>query len=109
MNSPLTRRSFIRSAGLASVAAAAFPQVLRAQTAGTPTPNNRLNVACIGVGGRGEAAVDGLKGENFVAFCDVDDERATKTYKTYPDVPRFRKRAGERPAAHQDVNPAEPT
>ncbi len=90
MNAPLTRRSFIRSAGLASMAAAAFPQVLRAQPAGTPSPNNRLNVACIGVGGRGEAAVDGLKGENFVAFCDVDDDRATKTYTTYPEVPRFR-------------------
>jgi predicted dehydrogenase len=87
---PVSRRAFIRSAGLASAAAVAFPHILKAQAPGTPTPNNRLNVACIGVGGRGEAAVDGLKGENFVAFCDVDDERAAKTYTTYPDVPRFR-------------------
>ncbi len=90
MNSLVTRRAFIRSASLASAAAAAFPAVLKSQTAGTPTPNNRLNVACIGVGGRGEAAVDGLKAENFVAFCDVDDERASKTFATYPDVPRFK-------------------
>jgi predicted dehydrogenase len=90
MNTPVTRRSFIRSAGLASVAAMAFPHVLRSQTAGAKSPNNRLNVACCGVGGRGEAAVDGLKGENFVAFCDVDDENAAKTFAAYPDVPRFR-------------------
>ena len=90
LKTPVTRRSFIRSASLASAAAVAFPHVLGAQAAGTPTPNNRLNVACIGVGGRGEAAVDGLKGENFVAFCDVDDERAANTFKAYPDVPRFR-------------------
>ena len=90
MTHPVSRRSFLCSAGLASAAAVAFPRVLGAQTPGTPTPNNRLNVACVGVGGRGEAAIDGLKAENFVAFCDVDDERATKTYTTYPDVPRFR-------------------
>jgi predicted dehydrogenase len=89
-NSPMTRRSFIHSAGLASAAAIAFPQVLKGQAPGTPTPNNRLNVACIGVGGQGRSAVDGLKGENLVAFCDVDDERAAETYAKFPDVPRFR-------------------
>jgi predicted dehydrogenase len=87
---PVSRRSFIRTAGLASAAAFVLPHVLKGQTPDTPTPNNRLNVACVGVGGRGEAAVDGLKKENFVAFCDVDDERAAKTFTTYPDVPRFR-------------------
>ena len=60
LKTPVTRRSFIRSASLASAAAVAFPHVLGAQAAGTPTPNNRLNVACIGVGGRGEAALMGM-------------------------------------------------
>ena len=90
MSTPVSRRSFIRTAGLGSVAAVAFPHILGAQTPGAPSPNNRLNVACVGVGGRGEAAIDGMKGENFVAFCDVDDERAAGTYRAYPDVPRFR-------------------
>jgi predicted dehydrogenase len=86
--SPLSRRHFLKSAGLASAGALAFPAILRSQD-GT-SPNNKLNVACIGVGGRGRAAVTGMKDENFVAFCDVDDERATETFKAYPDVPRFR-------------------
>ncbi|MDI1247782.1 MAG: Gfo/Idh/MocA family oxidoreductase [Lacunisphaera sp.] len=90
MKNAISRRSFLHSAGLASVAAVAFPAILRSQTAGGASPNNRLNVACFGVGGRGAAAVDGLKGENFVAFCDVDDARAAKTYATYPDVPHAR-------------------
>jgi predicted dehydrogenase len=63
--------------------------VLRAQPGGQ-APNARLNVACIGVGGRGRAAVDGMKEENLVAFCDVDDERAAETYQEFPTVPRFR-------------------
>jgi predicted dehydrogenase len=85
---PLSRRHFLKSTGLASAGALAFPAILRSQE-GT-SPNNKLNVACIGVGGRGRAAVTGMKDENFVAFCDVDDERATETFKAYPDVPRFR-------------------
>jgi predicted dehydrogenase len=54
------------------------------------SPNSKLNVACVGVGGRGAAAVNAMKGENLVAFCDVDDARAARTFTQYPDVPRFR-------------------
>jgi predicted dehydrogenase len=66
----------------------AFPYVMRSQQG--ESPNQKLNVACVGVGGRGAAAVAGIKGENFVAFCDVDDARAAGTFKAYPQVPRFR-------------------
>lgn len=81
----VSRRSFLKTTTLASAATLAFPAILRAQS-----PNSRLNVACIGVGGRGRAAVDGVKDENLVAFCDVDDARAAKTYEDFPNVPRFR-------------------
>jgi len=81
----VSRRSFLKTTTLASAATVAFPAILRAQS-----PNSRLNVACIGVGGRGRAAVDGVKDENLVAFCDVDDARAAKTYEDFPNVPRFR-------------------
>src|SRR5262245_29696328 len=66
MNAPLTRRTFLKTTTAAS--ALAFPAVMRAQTPDTPTPNNRLNVAIIGAGGRGAAAVQGMKDENVVAI-----------------------------------------
>jgi predicted dehydrogenase len=81
MNSPVTRRTFLKTTTAAS--ALAFPAVLRAQAPGTPSPNNRLNVALIGAGGRGGAAVQGLKDENIVAVCDVDEERANATLRTF--------------------------
>lgn len=88
MSSPiLSRRDFIKAASLAS-AAISFPHVMRAQEG--QSPNNKLNIAFCGVGGRGYDAVNGLKTENMVAFCDVDDERATKAYDEFPNVPRFR-------------------
>jgi len=55
-----------------------------------PSPNGKIRVACIGVGGRGRAAVDGVAGEELVAFCDVDDAVAGPTFAKGPDVPRFK-------------------
>lgn len=94
MKSPIvSRRDFLKSATIAS-AALSFPHIAKSQTSPAPaapqSPNNKLNIACCGVGGRGWDAVQGLKGENFVAFCDVDDARAAKTYEEFPNVPHFR-------------------
>src|SRR5687767_4868911 len=92
MNTPvrteLSRRSFLKSASLASAAGVAFPHVMRSQ--GDVSPNSKLNIACVGVGGRGGAAVKALSEENLLGFCDVDDARAAGTFKAHPDVPRFK-------------------
>jgi predicted dehydrogenase len=85
----MNRRTFIKAATLAT-AAASLPNILRSQGAGGQSPNNKLNIACCGVGGRGYDAVRALKDENLVAFCDVDDERAAKAYAEFPSVPHFR-------------------
>lgn len=81
-----TRRSFLKSTTAAS--ALAFPAIVRAQ-AGASTenasPNNRLNVAVIGAGGRGGAALTGIRDENIVAICDVDEERANGSIKSVAD------------------------
>jgi predicted dehydrogenase len=87
MNPTLSRRSFLKTTSLAS-AVAAFPYVMRSQN--RVSPNSKLNVACVGVGGRGNAAVTAMKGENLVAFCDVDEARAGKNFAQFPSVPRFR-------------------
>lgn len=85
--SSVSRRTFLKSASVGS-AVVAFPHVMRSQQG--VSPNSKLNVACIGVGGRGAAAVNAMKGENLVGFCDVDDARAAKTFTQYPNVPQFR-------------------
>jgi predicted dehydrogenase len=79
-----SRRQFIKNASVISAATLAFPYVMRGQQG--QSPNSRLNIACCGVGGRGADAVAGLVSENLVAFCDVDDERAAKTYKLHPEM-----------------------
>ncbi len=53
------------------------------------SPNEKLNVALIGIGGQGRANLNGVKGENIVALCDVDDERAGKAYEQFPKAAKF--------------------
>jgi len=52
--------------------------------------NEKLRVAFVGVGGRGTAAVGGLAGEEFAAFCDVDASHAAGVFAKHPNVPRFK-------------------
>ncbi len=50
--------------------------------------NERINIAGIGVGGKGAGEVSDLTaaGAKFVALCDVDATRAAKTFKNHPDA-----------------------
>jgi len=53
------------------------------------SPNEKLNIACIGIGGRGSANVRGVASENIVALCDVDDSRAGKAYEAFPKAKKY--------------------
>lgn len=68
----LNRRTFLRTATFAG-SVLILPRGLRAQR--TAAPNSRLQIAMIGVGGRGRAPLAALQEEQIVAFCDVDHER----------------------------------
>ncbi|WP_397547975.1 Gfo/Idh/MocA family protein [Rhodothermus marinus] len=84
----ISRRRFL---GTMATAGAAFTIVPRHVLGrGFVPPSDKLNIACIGVGGRGAWNVRGVSSENLVAFCDVDDERAAETYRAFPNVPRYK-------------------
>ena len=90
---PMRRRSFLKQVLAAGVAAPFAPQLMFAQS-GRATPNERVNLACIGIGNRAAediAAFDKTGLVNFVAFCDVDMGAAQtlRTLKKFPNVPRF--------------------
>jgi len=83
----VSRRDFLRN----SAALAAFTIVPRHVLGqGQKPPSEKLNIAVIGAGGMGRANMNMVTDENFVAFADVDDVRAADTFKTWPDVPRYK-------------------
>jgi len=53
--------------------------------------NTKLNVAIVGVGGRGKWFVDTMpRMENVVALCDVDAKKATESFKQIPQAKAYR-------------------
>ena len=72
-------------------AAAAFT-VVASHVLGGPrqlAPNEKLNVAGIGVGGMGGGNLRNLESENIVALCDVDSGYAGHTFKRYPNAKTY--------------------
>ncbi len=56
---------------------------------GADAPSNKLNIAAIGVGGRGGADMNGCKSENFVALCDVNEKNLEKQAKRFPKAKTY--------------------
>lgn len=78
-------------------AAAAIPGFLLANEYGHPRkigPNDKVNLACIGIGNRGREIIEALAKTglaNIVALCDVDmgAPHTDPIAKQFPNVPRF--------------------
>ncbi len=57
---------------------------------GVPVTGRKINIAAVGSGGRGKHDTGQVAGENIVALCDVDFDRARETFNRFPDAKRFR-------------------
>jgi predicted dehydrogenase len=77
----MQRRDFLKS----MAAPAAGLTILKSGTLrGQSAPSNKLNIALIGVWGRGTAHYNTLRGENVVALCDVNDLRTKEALEIFP-------------------------
>jgi hypothetical protein len=87
----LSRRHFFFGPLLAgAIPAGGFGSVPSLQRLGYKSPNEKLNIASIGAGGKAESDIRGCADENIVALCDVNEKQAANTYKKYPNVPKYR-------------------
>ncbi len=86
--SAVSRRDFLRTA---AVGGAGMLILANSRSAFAYDANRKLNVAAIGVGGRGRDDISGVAGlgENIVALCDVDQDRAAESFKKYPSAKTF--------------------
>lgn len=86
MHRTMTRREAFKATGVLGAGVLLWTRGAAAKE----SPNEKLNVACIGVGGQGESNVGGLSSQNLVAFADVDDQRAAKSYEKFPKAKQYR-------------------
>ena len=83
----ITRRDFMSS----TAAVAAFTIVPRGVLGGPRhiPPSEKLNIAGVGIGGRGAGDLHEVGSENIVALCDVDDKYAANAFKGYPNAKKY--------------------
>lgn len=96
----VSRRSFLKRSILLSASAISAPTILTskaevlAEASTLAGANERVNLACIGIGNRGGEIIQELYKTglaNIVALCDVDMGalHTIKVMEQFPDAPRF--------------------
>src|SRR5206468_3731273 len=77
-----TRRQFLRGTTLTTAGFMIVPASVLGLK-GATSPNEKLNLAGIGIGGQGASDLSQMESENIVALCDVDQNHAGHTFKKY--------------------------
>lgn len=81
-----SRREFLKTSALTG---AGFWVSGSSVVAESRSPNEKLNVAIIGCGGKGYSDMRGCTSENIVALCDVDEKRASKAFSEQPNANKY--------------------
>ena len=85
MGKQISRRRFVAAVSAAAASVMIVPRhVLGGR--GVQAPSDTLNIAGIGVGGRGRANVRGCGSENIAALCDADLGFAARTFREFPSA-----------------------
>lgn len=80
-----SRRTFLKQAAALTVVSSTLGQM----PARALAPSDKLNIGIIGAGGRGSANLAAVSGENIVALCDVDAQRAAGAFDQFAQAARF--------------------
>jgi predicted dehydrogenase len=83
MTTSHTRRQFLTTASLATAGVTIVPRHVLGR--GFQAPSDRLNIAGVGVGGRGRSVLANMASQNLVALCDVDWAYADEGFAGLPD------------------------
>ena len=85
----ISRRKFVRDVATGLSFTIVPAHVLGGR--GRLAPSDKLNVACIGVGGMGANDVRGVgKTENIYALCDVDERHGAQSFAAFPKAKRYK-------------------
>jgi predicted dehydrogenase len=83
------RRTFLAGAATAALGFTIVPRHVLGGP-GMTAPSDKLNIACVGVGGMGKENLSRCTTENILALCDVDFGHAEKVFAKYPDAKRYK-------------------
>ena len=90
MSPSINRRAFVQGGILGAGALATGYFVNPSAAAESRSPNERLNLACVGATGRAGANIQELKSQNIIAIADVDEALLEKGAAPYDGVRKYR-------------------
>lgn len=83
-----TRRNFIKKTAMAGAGITIVPSVAVSGLGHKP-PSDKLNIAGIGIGGKGHANLLAMKTENIIGLCDVDWKYSGACFKSFPKAEKY--------------------
>jgi len=83
-----TRRDFLKRTAVATAGITIVPGIA-VSGLGHRAPSDRLNIAGVGIGGKGHPNLVAMNSENIVALCDVDWKYAETCFKDFPKAKRY--------------------
>src|SRR5262245_22735680 len=89
MPQPLNRREFLARSTLAGTAAVSFGVWSSRSVAESSSPNEKLNIACVGTANQARFSMGNLRSENNVAVCDIDDRYLDQAVADFPRAKRY--------------------
>jgi predicted dehydrogenase len=85
----MKRRNFIKGMGATGLAFTVVPN-FAVSGLGHRAPSDKLNIAGIGIGGKGAVNLRNMVGQNIVALCDCDYAYAEPVFSEYPNAKRYK-------------------
>lgn len=85
----ISRREFLTRGAAGLAAMTVVPSSVLGKAAGHTAPSDKLNIAGVGVGGRGSSVLRGMDSQNIVGLCDVDWKYSEGVFKRYPDAKKY--------------------
>jgi len=89
MNREMNRRDFLQKNAMMVAGLTIVPSSVLGKMAGKTAPSDKLNIAGIGVGGKGVGNLRNMISENIVAICDVDWGFCSKIFNEFPKAKKF--------------------
>src|SRR5690606_32860464 len=89
MSSKMSRRSFIQAGTTAAVGFTIVPSSVLGKRLGHTAPSDKLNIAGVGIGGRGFAVLRHMESQNIVALADVDWKYSKPTFDYFPKAKKY--------------------
>ena len=89
MSSNISRRKFIQSGTTVAAGLTVVPSAVLGKSKGHISPSDKLNIAGVGVGGRGFTVLRGMESQNIIALADVDWNYSKRVFDYFPNAKRY--------------------